>query len=476
MRKKRNVVIEDLQVMSYAAGGKSIAKVDGKVIFIEGAVPGDIVDVRLSKNKKDWAEGKAIRIKSLSKERVTPFCDHFGVCGGCKWQMLPYAQQLAYKQEEVAQQMKRIGKINLPEMQPIAGSAETTHYRNKLEFTFSAKKYFTDAEMKAMPMPEEGPRGLPSIPALGFHVPGSFDKVIDIDTCHLQAEPSNAIRNTLRQYALDKGYSFYDIRNHVGLLRNLLIRICTTGDIMVNLVFGEDDKVAREDLMQLLKDKFPMITSLYYTVNTKFNDSLHDQHPVCYHGKPYAIEQLGELKFKVGPKSFFQTNSKQAKQLYDITKSFAELNGTQVVYDLYCGTGSIGIYVSDLAQKVIGVEVIAEAIDDAKENAALNQIGNTAFFAGDAAEICDDAFFALHGRPDVIITDPPRAGMHAKLVEQILQMEAPVVVYVSCNPATQARDLQLLAEKYEVTAIRPVDMFPHTHHIENIVQLKLRKD
>lgn len=476
MRKKRNVVIEDLQVMSYAAGGKSIAKVDGKVIFIEGAVPGDIVDVRLSKNKKDWAEGKAIRIKSLSKERVTPFCDHFGVCGGCKWQMLPYAQQLAYKQEEVAQQMKRIGKINLPEMQPIAGSAETTHYRNKLEFTFSAKKYFTDAEMKAMPMPEDGPRGLPSIPALGFHVPGSFDKVIDIDTCHLQAEPSNAIRNTLRQYALDKGYSFYDIRNHVGLLRNLLIRICTTGDIMVNLVFGEDDKVAREDLMQLLKDKFPMITSLYYTVNTKFNDSLHDQHPVCYHGKPYAIEQLGELKFKVGPKSFFQTNSKQAKQLYDITKSFAELNGTQVVYDLYCGTGSIGIYVSDLAQKVIGVEVIAEAIDDAKENAALNQIGNTAFFAGDAAEICDDAFFALHGRPDVIITDPPRAGMHAKLVEQILQMEAPVVVYVSCNPATQARDLQLLAEKYEVTAIRPVDMFPHTHHIENIVQLKLRKD
>lgn len=476
MRKKRNVVLENLQVMSYAAGGKSIAKVDGKVIFIEGAVPGDIVDVRLSKNKKDWAEGKAIRIKSLSKERVSPFCAHFGVCGGCKWQMLPYAQQLAYKQEEVAQQMKRIGKINLPEMQPIAGSAETTHYRNKLEFTFSAKKYFTDAEMKAMPIPEDGPRGLPSIPALGFHVPGSFDKVIDIDTCHLQAEPSNAIRNTIRQYALDKGYSFYDIRNHVGLLRNLLIRICTTGDIMVNLVFGEDDKVAREDLMQMLKDKFPMITSLYYTVNTKFNDSLHDQHPVCYHGKPYAIEQLGELKFKVGPKSFFQTNSKQAKQLYDITKSFAELNGTQVVYDLYCGTGSIGIYVSDLAQKVIGVEVIAEAIDDAKENAALNQIGNTAFFAGDAAEICDDAFFAFHGRPDVIITDPPRAGMHAKLVEQILQMEAPVVVYVSCNPATQARDLQLLAEKYEVTAIRPVDMFPHTHHIENIVQLKLRKD
>lgn len=476
MRKKRNVILEDLQVLSYAAGGKSIAKIEGKVIFIEGAVPGDVVDVRLSKNKKDWAEGKAIRIKEQSKERVIPFCKHFGVCGGCKWQMLPYAKQLEYKQEEVAQQMKRIGKISLPEMQPIAGSSETTHYRNKLEFTFSAKKYFTDAEMKSMPMPEDGPRGLPSIPALGFHVPGSFDKVIDIETCHLQAEPSNAIRNALRQYALSKGYSFYDIRNHVGLLRNLLIRICTTGDIMVNLVFGEDDGEARKDLMEFLKKEFPSITSLYYTVNTKFNDSLHDQTPVCYHGNAFAIEKLGSLKFKVGPKSFFQTNSKQAEQLYTITKSFAELNGSQVVYDLYCGTGSIGIFVSDLAKQVIGVEVIAEAIADAKENAALNKITNTAFFAGDAAVICDDAFFALHGRPDVIITDPPRAGMHAKLVEQILQMEAPVVVYVSCNPATQARDLQLLSAKYDVTAIRPVDMFPHTHHIENIVQLKLRKD
>jgi 23S rRNA (uracil1939-C5)-methyltransferase len=476
MRKKRNVVLEGLQVLSYAAGGKSIAKVDGKVIFIEGAVPGDTVDVRLSKNKKDWAEGKAIRIKELSKERVTPFCSHFGVCGGCKWQMLPYAKQLEYKQDEVAQQMKRIGKVDLPEMQPIAGAEATTHYRNKLEFTFSAKKYYTEAEMRALPMSEEGPRGLPAIPALGFHVPGSFDKVIDIDTCHLQAEPSNTIRNALRKYALDQGYSFYDIRNHVGLLRNLLIRICTTGDIMVNLVFGEDDGGARNDLMEFLKVSFPTITSLYYTVNTKMNDSLNDQTPVLYHGNANAIEQLGLLKFKVGPKSFFQTNSKQAEVLYGITKEFAELNGSQVVYDLYCGTGSIGIFVSDLAKKVIGVEVIEEAIADAKENATLNNITNAAFFAGDAAVVCDDAFFAQHGRPDVIITDPPRAGMHAKLVEQILQMEAPVVVYVSCNPATQARDLQLLAEKYDVIAIRPVDMFPHTHHIENIVQLKLRKD
>jgi 23S rRNA (uracil1939-C5)-methyltransferase len=470
------MVLEKVPVVSYAAGGKSIAKLEGKVVFIEGAVPGDVVDVRLSKNKKDWAEGKAIRILEYSKERVAPFCKHFGVCGGCKWQMLPYAKQLEYKQEEVEQQMKRIGKVQLPEMQPIAGASETTHYRNKLEFTFSAKKYFTDEEMRSIPMPEDGPRGLPSIPALGFHVPGAFDKVIDIETCHLQADPSNAIRNQIRAYALDKGYTFYDIRNHVGLLRNLLVRNCTTGDLMVNLVFGEDDAKARKDMMEYIKLEFPSITSLYYTVNTKFNDSLHDQSPVCYHGNAYAIEQLGGLKFKVGPKSFFQTNSKQAELLYTITKEFAELNGSQVVYDLYCGTGSIGIFVSDLAKKVIGVEVIAEAIEDANENAALNTINNANFFAGDAAEICVDAFFASHGRPDVIITDPPRAGMHAKLVEQLLQMEAPLVVYVSCNPATQARDLQLLSVKYDVTAIRPVDMFPHTHHIENIVQLKLRKD
>lgn len=476
MGKKRNVVLEQVAVVAYAAGGKSIAKLDGKVVFIEGAVPGDVVDVRLSKNKKDWAEGKAIRIIEFSKERVAPFCTHFGVCGGCKWQMLPYAKQLEYKQEEVVQQMKRIGKVDLPEIQPIAGASETTHYRNKLEFTFSAKKYFTEEEMRAIPMPEDGPRGLPSIPALGFHVPGAFDKVIDIETCYLQADPSNSIRNKIRTYALEKGYSFYDIRNHLGLLRNLLVRLCSTGDLMVNLVFGEDDPKARKDLMEFIKDEFPSITSLYYTVNTKFNDSLNDQTPICYHGNEFVIEQLGELKFKIGPKSFFQTNSKQAELLYFITKDFAELDGSQVVYDLYCGTGSIGIFVSDLAKKVIGVEVISEAIDDAKENAALNFINNAAFFAGDAAEICNDVFFATHGRPDVIITDPPRVGMHAKLVEQLLQMEAPLVVYVSCNPATQARDLQLLSVKYDVTAIRPVDMFPHTHHIENIVQLKLRKD
>ncbi|MEN9883981.1 MAG: rRNA ((1939)-C(5))-methyltransferase RlmD [Bacteroidota bacterium] len=474
MRKKKNPVLTGVQVESYAAGGKSIARVDGKAVFIEGAVPGDVVDVRLSKNKKDWAEGKAIRFQSYSADRETAFCSHFGVCGGCKWQMLPYAKQLVYKQEEVEQQMKRIGKVELPEMQPIAGAQQTRHYRNKLEFTFSSRKYFTDAEIAGMEMPEEGPRGLPAIPALGFHVPGSFDKVIDIDTCYLQEEPSNAIRNAVRAYALEMGYSFYDIRNHVGLLRNLMIRRCESGELMVNLVFGEDDEAARQDLMTYIRDTFTQITSLYFTINRKFNDSLHDQVPVLFAGKPYVVEVLGGLKFKVGPKSFFQTNTRQAEVLYGITKSFAALTGKEVVYDLYCGTGSIGIFVSDQAASVIGVELIPEAIADAEENAVLNGIGHTKFFAGDVAEICTNDFFAVHGRPDVIITDPPRAGMHEKLVQQILEMAAPVVVYVSCNPATQARDLQLLSEKYAVTAIRPVDMFPHTHHIENVVQLKLK--
>jgi 23S rRNA (uracil1939-C5)-methyltransferase len=474
MRKKKNPVLNTVRVEKYAAGGKSIARVDGKAIFIEGAVPGDVVDVRLSKNKKDWAEGKAIRFLSFAPERETPFCAHFGVCGGCKWQMLPYPQQLIYKQEEVEQQMKRIGKVNLPEMQPIAGATKTTHYRNKLEFTFSSRKYFTDAEIAGMDIPEEGPRGLPAIPALGFHVPGSFDKVINIDTCYLQQEPSNALRNAVRDYALGKGYSFYDIRNHTGLLRNLVVRRCDSGELMVNLVFGEEDVAAREDLMNFIKDGFPEISSLYYTINKKFNDSLHDQEPVLFSGNAYAVEVLGGLKFKVGPKSFFQTNTRQAEVLYDITKSFAALTGKEVVYDLYCGTGSIGIFVSDQAAKVIGVELIAEAIEDARENALLNDINHADFYAGDVADICTDAFFTTHGRPDVIITDPPRAGMHEKLVQQILQMAAPVVVYVSCNPATQARDLQLLSEKYAVTAIRPVDMFPHTHHIENVVQLRLK--
>lgn len=474
MKKNRNRVLENLAVDAYAAGGKSIARLDGKVVFIEGAVPGDVVDVRLTKNKKEWAEGKAIRFIQYSKDRVDPFCKHFGVCGGCKWQMLPYEKQLHYKQQEVADQMKRIGKITLPEMPPAIGSAAIKSYRNKLEFTFSSKKYYTQQEIESMPMHGDGPRGLPSIPALGFHVPGSFDKVIDIEECHLQAHLNNDIRNAVRRYALKHGISFYDIRQHTGLLRNLMIRLCSTGETMVNLVFGQLDKKVLVGMMEFIKTQFPQITSLYYTVNQKMNDSLHDQHPILYHGNAYVIEQLGMLRFKVGPKSFFQTNTKQAEVLYGIAKNFADLKGHETVYDLYCGTGSIGIFLSDKARKVIGVEMIEEAINDAKENATLNGISNTVFYTGDASLVCTDDFFNQHGKPDVIITDPPRVGMHEKLVMQILAMAAPIVVYVSCNPSTQARDLQLLSEKYDVTAIQTVDMFPHTHHIETVVKLMLR--
>lgn len=476
MRRKKDTMMLELEVVGYAAGGKSLAKKDGKVIFIEGAVPGDIVDVRITKNKKDWAEGTVRKIHQFSKDRVFPFCKHFGVCGGCKWQMLPYEKQAFYKQSEVEQHLKRIGKVDIPEIQPIASAKETVFYRNKLEYTFSSKKYFTTDEIAQLNLPVGEKIGLPSIPSLGFHVPGSFDKVIDIDECFLQQEPSNQVRNDLRKFVLDKGYSFYDIRNHIGLMRNLMIRKCTTGDLMVNVVFGEDDRDAITDVMNFLRERFSAITSLYYTVNTKFNDSIFDQQPILFSGNAYAIEQLGKWKFKISPKSFFQTNTKQAEQLYQITKDFTELTGKEIVYDLYCGTGSIGIFVSDLAKKIIGVELIEEAIADAKENVSLNQISNASFFAGDVANICTDDFFQIHGRPDVIITDPPRAGMHEKLIHQILHMQAPTVVYVSCNPATQARDLNLLSEKYAVTAIKPVDMFPHTHHIENVVQLKLKRD
>ncbi len=476
MRRKKDTMMLELEVVGYAAGGKSLAKKDGKVIFIEGAVPGDIVDVRITKNKKDWAEGTVRKIHQFSKDRVVPFCKHFGVCGGCKWQMLPYEKQAFYKQSEVEQHLKRIGKVDIPEIQPIASAKETVFYRNKLEYTFSSKKYFTTDEIAQLNLPVGEKIGLPSIPALGFHVPGSFDKVIDIDECFLQQEPSNQVRNDLRKFVLDKGYSFYDIRNHIGLMRNLMIRKCTTGDLMVNVVFGEDDRDAIADVMKFLRERFSAITSLYYTVNTKFNDSIFDQQPILFSGNAYAIEKLGKWKFKISPKSFFQTNTKQAERLYQITKDFTELTGKEIVYDLYCGTGSIGIFVSDLAKKIIGVELIEEAIADAKENVSLNQISNASFFAGDVANICTDDFFQIHGRPDVIITDPPRAGMHEKLIHQILHMQAPTVVYVSCNPATQARDLNLLSEKYAVTAIKPVDMFPHTHHIENVVQLKLKRD
>ncbi|RPD40293.1 23S rRNA (uracil(1939)-C(5))-methyltransferase RlmD [Chitinophaga barathri] len=467
--RKKNVVLENVPVTAYAAEGKALARVDGKVVFIEGGVvPGDVVDVKLSKSKKDWAEGKAIRIHTQSPDRVTPFCDHFGLCGGCKWQMLPYEKQLAYKQQQVEDHLRRIGHLELPSMPPILGAKETRRYRNKLEFTFSNKAYLTDEEIRAAG--EDWPRRN----ALGFHIPKLFDKVLDIQTCHLQEEPANLIKNTIRSWAEARGLSFFDIRQQTGWLRNLVLRICTTGEVMVNLVIHHEDKGEREALLNHLLEKVPAITTLLYTINPKKNDSIFDLEPRVFYGKGYVEEKLEDFIFKIGPKSFFQTNTYQGEALYRITREFAGLTGTETVYDLYCGTGSIGIFVSRQAAKVVGIELISEAIDDARENAAANGVNNATFFAGDVINICDDAFFATHGAPDVIITDPPRAGMHEKLTAKLLEVAAPRIVYVSCNPATQARDLALLNEKYTVEKVQAVDMFPHTHHIENVALLQRR--
>lgn len=459
--------MEKLLVEDYAAEGKSLARVDGKVIFIENVVPGDVVDVRLHKNKKDWAEGVPVQFHSYSADRVKPFCSHFGVCGGCQWQMLPYEKQLQYKHRQVEETLKRIGKVSLPPFQPILGAGETRHYRNKIEYTFGNKRFILKEELADENISSEQD-------VAGFHAKGLFDKVVDIETCYLQAEPTNEIRLAIKEFAKKNNWPFYDIRNHVGFLRTMQVRLCTTGELMVNIVVGEDDEQKIKLLMEFVQQKFPAITTLLYTLNTKWNDSLHDLAPVVYHGKGYAIEKLEDFQFKIGPKSFFQTNTKQAERLYRVTREFAELTGKETVYDLYCGTGSIGIFVSGKAKKIIGVEMVAAAIEDARANAALNGLASAEFFAGDVIDICNDDFFAAHGRPDVIITDPPRAGMHEQLVKKILEMVAPIVVYVSCNPATQARDLNLLDSIYEVTKVQPVDMFPHTHHIENVVQLKLK--
>lgn len=451
---------------NYAAEGKSLAKVEGKVIFVENTIPGDEVDVLLQKNKKDWAEGTVLHFHKYSDLRIEPFCQHFGVCGGCQWQMLPYDQQLKYKQQQVTDNLKRIGKVPLPAIMPIIGTEQTTRYRNKIEYTFSNKRFLLKEELHD-----------PSISAdenvAGFHARGYFDKVVPIIECHLQNEPTNLLRLAVWEYAKQHHLTHYDIRNHTGYLRNLLIRIASTGEIMVNIVVGYEDATILRPMLEFIESKFPEITTLLYTVNTKKNDSLFDLQPQVFSGKGYIIEKLESFQFKISPKSFFQTNTFQGEKLYQITREFAELNGTQTVYDLYCGTGSIGIFVSRLAKKIVGVEMVKEAIEDAIENAGLNHLKNAVFFAGDVIDICNDAFFDNHGRPDVIITDPPRAGMHEKLLKKLLDIAAPTIVYVSCNPATQARDVALLNEKYKVTKIQPVDMFPHTLHIENVVQLKL---
>jgi 23S rRNA (uracil1939-C5)-methyltransferase len=469
-KKKEAPLLENVLIEDYAAEGKSLARVNGKVIFVEGAVPGDVVDVQLQKNKADWGEGFVKKFHTYSDIRVKPFCSHFGVCGGCQWQMLPYEQQLVYKHKQVFDNLTRIAKIPLPVIPPILGAKETQGYRNKVEYTFATEKFIPFEEFKAMKA--AGLEPTKSIGAGGFHARGFFEKVVEIDTCYLQSEPTNEIRKTAVQFAIENEMPFYNIKQHQGWLRNMFIRNTTKGEWMVNVILGYDGGEKREALLNLFLKKFPQITTLLYTINEKRNDSMQDLVPQVYFGTGYITEALENFDFKISPKSFFQTNSKQAESLYQVTRSFAELTGNEVVYDLYCGTGSIGIFCSKEAKKIIGVEVVADAIEDAKENARINNLAHTAFFAGDVIDICDDAFFDTHGKPDVIITDPPRAGMHDKLVKKLLEIQAPLIVYVSCNPATQARDLSLLGEKYTVTKIQPVDMFPHTLHIENVVQLK----
>ncbi|HWR32396.1 MAG TPA: 23S rRNA (uracil(1939)-C(5))-methyltransferase RlmD [Chitinophagaceae bacterium] len=491
-KKKKNIILEKLLIEDFAAEGKSLGRWQGKVVFAERTVPGDVVDVFLYKNKKDWAEGYPLVYHEMSTKRTAPFCSHFGDCGGCQWQMVPYCEQLKFKHRQVQDALQRIGKIPLPEFSPIIGAEEDKHYRNKLEYTFGTYRYIPEKEYRKAPLnpPHGGTSEESSLSetlvviedyktpsgagAAGFHAKGLFDKVVDISQCYLQPEPTNQIRESIREYALANKLSFYDVRHHTGYLRNLQLRICNTGEVMVNVIVGEDDWNKTEKLLRHLEQSVPYITTIVYTVNTKKNDSLHGLEPVTYSGKGYVIEKLEDFQFKIGPKSFFQTNTKQAERLYRTARDFAELKGTETVYDLYCGTGSIGIFVSKMAKKIIGVELIEEAIEDAKQNATLNNLTHASFFTGNVIDICNDEFFNTHGRPDVIITDPPRMGMHPKLVQKILDMAAPIVVYVSCNPATQGRDLNLLGEKYEVTKVQPVDMFPHTYHIENVIQLKRR--
>ena len=466
-KKNKNIILENISITDYAAEGKAIARLDGKVIFISGAVPGDTADILLTKNKKDWAEARALRITSPAPDRVIPFCKHFGICGGCKWQMLPYEKQLQYKQQEAEQNLKRIGKVEVPEIMPIIGCENSIHYRNKLEFTFSNKRFLTSEEIGSADVVAQQD-------ALGFHVPRIFDKVIDIFECYLMDDVNNKIRNSIRDFAKQQGFAFYDIKEHTGWLRNIIVRLCSTGELMVNICLNHEDEANRILLLDHVLQSVPSVTTLLYTINPKWNDSIYDLTPQVYSGKGYVTEKLEGFEFIISPKSFFQTNTKQAEKLYSVTRDFAGLTGNEIVYDLYCGTGSIGIFVSSLAKKVIGVEVIEDAIEDAKKNAALNNIEHAHFFAGDVIKICDDHFFDKHGRPDVIITDPPRVGMHEKLVIKLLEMAAPKIVYVSCNTATQARDINLLSEKYKVEKVQPVDMFPHTHHIECVVLLTLK--
>ncbi len=463
-RKKKDIILENVRIESVAAEGKALAKVDGAVLFVPFAVPGDIVDVKVTKKKKNYMEGYILRLVTPSEHRIEPFCSHFGICGGCKWQPLPYPMQLQAKQQQVYDQLVRIGHLDVPEISPIVPSDETVYYRNKLEFTFSDRRWIYQ---------DEDPDGLSPAQrcGLGFHVGRFFDKVLDIKHCYLQKDPSNQIRLFIKEYAVSHGLPFFNIREHTGFLRNMFIRSTEAGDIMLIICFYHEDAEARTALLDAVSEAFPQISSLYYVINGKANDSVADQECILYKGDEAIYEHMEGLRFKIGPKSFYQTNTRQAFKLYSVAREFAGLTGEETVYDLYTGTGTIAQFVSSKARKVIGIEYVPEAICDARENALANGITNCEFFAGDMKDILTDSFVSQHGRPDVVILDPPRAGIHPDVAQVILNAEPERIVYVSCNPASQARDLAILCSMYRITAVRPVDMFPHTHHVENVVRL-----
>lgn len=460
--KKQLPVFENVEIIDAGAEGKAIARVNDAVVFVTGVVPGDVVDLQVTKKRRKYFEARPINFHTYSNDRVEALCAHFGTCGGCKWQELPYEKQLFYKQKQVQDNFERLGKFEFPPVKNILGSEKTEHYRNKMEFTFSASEWLTFDQLNS---------GIQKTPALGLHVPGRFDGIININNCLLQGGISNDLRNSIRNFAIENSLSFFDMRRQAGLLRNLVIRTASTGENMVIVIFFKPNQSAINKVMEFIKSEFPSITSLMYIINEKKNDSYADQEVICYSGQDHIMEEMEGLKFKIDPKSFYQTNSDQAYELYKVTRDFAGIEPNDIVYDLYTGTGTIANFVAKQAQKVIGVEYVPEAIKDAVKNSETNGISNTTFFAGDMKNILTNDFVATHGKPNVIITDPPRAGMHEDVINVILNAAPKKIVYVSCNPATQARDIQLLSEAYEVKAVQPVDMFPHTHHVENVALL-----
>ncbi|PIF06402.1 MAG: 23S rRNA (uracil(1939)-C(5))-methyltransferase RlmD [Draconibacterium sp.] len=462
-RKKKKPFFEKVTIEDIGAEGKAIARVNDLVVFTKYAIPGDVVNLQVTKMRKRYAEAIVTDYIDYSNMRVSAFCEHFGVCGGCKWQFMPYENQLHYKQKQVSEQFLRIGKLRLPAIAPVIASLESEFYRNKLEFTFSNRRWLKKEEMGTE---------VQEMNALGFHVPGLYDKVINIEKCWLQPEPSNGIRNFIFNYAVENQLQFFDIKKQEGLLRTLIIRTTTTGEVMVIVSFFYEAKQQINALLSAIIEEFPSITSLLYVINQKGNDTITDQNICVFHGRDFIIEEMGKLKFKIGPKSFYQTNSRQAQVLYNLIPQFADFKGTETVYDLYTGTGTIANFIANNVRKVIGIEYVEEAVEDARANSVLNEINNAEFFSGDIRKILDDDFLEKHGRPEIIITDPPRAGMHADVVNSILKIAPQKIIYVSCNPATQARDLALLEANYTIARVQPVDMFPHTHHIENVVLME----